>query len=306
MRLLVLGGGTFVGRTIVTTALDRGWDVTTFTRGTAPWRHPAAHHHTGDRHNPTDLATLTHNHWDAVVDTWSAAPSTVRTSADTLSGYADRYLYVSSRAVYAFPTPHGLTEDAPTVDASPDAPDTEYGRNKRGAEIAVTDAFGDRAVLARAGLILGPHEDPARLPIWLERLHRGGRVLAPGPAGQPWQYIDVRDLTTWLLDAAMPGSPVTGPVNLVCPAGHATTDDVLTTARDVTRSTADILWTSPEEIAASGVNRWTEFPGWVPPDDAYAGLHTTDVSRALATGLRIRPLAATVRDTWDWMRSLPR
>lgn len=306
MRLLVLGGGTYVGRTLVTTAIDRGWDVTTFTRGTATWRHPGAHHRTGDRRTPADLTTLTDTHWNAVIDTWAGAPSNVRDSARTLSRYADRYLYVSSRAVYASPTPAGLTEDAPTVDASPDGDDAEYGHNKRGAEIAVTEAFGDQAVLARAGLIVGPHEDPARLPIWLDRIHRGGRVLAPGPPDLPWQYIDVRDLTDWLLDAATPQSSVSGAVNLVCPADHATTADLLTAARDVTGSTAELVWTSPEAIAAAKIDRWTELPGWIPPDDRYAGLRSTDVRRALATGLRIRPLLDTVRDTWDWMRSLPR
>ena len=65
--------------------------------------------------------------------------------------------------------------------------------------------FGDRALLARAGLILGPGEDIGRLPWWLTRIARGGDVLAPGPADLPVQYVDVRDLAVWMLDRARGG-----------------------------------------------------------------------------------------------------
>lgn len=35
MHLLVLGGTWFVGHAIVTAAIDAGWEVTTFNRGTS-------------------------------------------------------------------------------------------------------------------------------------------------------------------------------------------------------------------------------------------------------------------------------
>jgi 2'-hydroxyisoflavone reductase len=38
------------------------------------------------------------------------------------------------------------------------------------------------------------------------------------------------------------------------------------------------------------------------PGDEYAGFHRSDVSRALAAGLRIRPIAQTVADTLRWTR----
>ncbi|WP_311932325.1 NAD-dependent epimerase/dehydratase family protein [Microbispora sp. H11081] len=298
-RLLVLGGTTYVGRWVVTAAVARGWHVTTFTRGRAGWAHPGAEAVTGDRLRPADLARLAEGRWDAVVDTWAGAPRVVRDSARALAGRADRYLYVSSRAVYASPMPAGLNEDFPTVEASADAEDTGYASNKRGGEIAVEEAFGDRAVLARAGLILGPHEGPGQLPHWLLRAARGGEMLAPGPAGQPFRYVDVRDLAAWLLDAAEGG--VTGPVNLVNPEGHATTRDLLESAVAVTGGLADLVWVDPEAIEAAGIDRWAALPGWIPPGPELAGLVRTDVGRAMATGLRCRPVVETVADTWAWL-----
>lgn len=192
-----------------------------------------------------------------------------------------------------------LDETCPTVEASPDADATEYPQDKRGAEIAVEAAFGDRAVLARAGLILGPYEDVGRLPYWLLRIERGGEVLAPGPADLPLQYIDARDLAAWLLDAAE--GDVSGPVNLVNPAGHTTMRGLMDAAVAATGSDAELVWVDPATIEAAGISRWTELPGWIPPGPEFAGLRSTSVERAYATGLCCRPVEQTVADTWSWL-----
>lgn len=299
MRLLVLGGTAFVGRSVVAAAIARGWSVTTFNRGRGSWAHPQAHRVTGDRRHPADLAALRTGRWDAVVDTWSGAPRVVRDSAHLLSEWAGRYLYVSSRSVYAPPPPAAMDETSPTVEASPDADATEYAQDKRGAEIAVEAAFGARAVLARAGLILGPHEIVGRLPYWLQRLAQGGEVLAPGPPENPLRYIDARDLATWLLDAAEGG--VSGPVNLVNPPDHTTMRELLDAGIAATDSDAELSWVDPATIEAAGIQRWTELPCWVPPGDEFAGLLSTNVERARATGMRCRPVEQTVADTWSWM-----
>jgi nucleoside-diphosphate-sugar epimerase len=303
-RLLVLGGTTFVGRWTVTEALNRGWSVTTFNRGRAAWHHPAASRVLGDRHNAADLARLQDDSWDAVVDTWAGAPRVVRESATALAGSADRYLYVSSRAVYAFPTPTGMDERSATVEASPEAGDTEYTKNKRGGELAVVAAFGDRALLARAGPILGPHEATDQLPRWVRKLSAGGRVLAPGPADRPWRFVDVRDLAAWMLDALDRG--LGGPVNLVNPEGHTTTRSLLTAVVAATGSDTELVWVDAEAIAVAmdvaGLDRWAELPGWIPPDPAYSGFIWTDVSRALATGLTCRPVEQTVAETCAWLQ----
>ncbi|HSJ28110.1 MAG TPA: NAD-dependent epimerase/dehydratase family protein [Acidimicrobiia bacterium] len=298
MRLLVLGGSGFVGGAVVEAAADRGWSVTTFNRGRGNRHHPDSHRITGDRTSVDDLSRLD-GRWDAVVDTWAGAPSVVRDSAEFLADRADRYLLISSRAVYATPTPRDMNESADTVPASPDDPAIAYGRDKRGAEMAVEAAFGDRGVLARAGLILGPGEDLGRLPFWLLRVARGGRVAAPGPPDLPWRFIDVRDLAGWLLHAAREG--LSGPFNLVAPDGHATTGSVLQAALEVTGADTELVWADPADIEAAGINRFDAFPGWVPPDAELAGLIWTDVSRAVGAGLACRPARETVTDTWNWV-----
>jgi 2'-hydroxyisoflavone reductase len=299
MRLLVLGGTRFVGRAIVDDALQRGWSVTVFNRGTRP-PPPGVTALQGDRTAPDGLAALEQGTWDIAVDTWSDAPSAVRDAADLLAPRVGHYVYVSSRSVYTFPAPAGADEDAPVVEATRDDDgEVDYARAKAGGELAATTAFGDRALLLRAGLILGPHEDIGRLPWWLDRIARGGEVLAPGPADTALQFIDARDLAAWALTAAE--RQLGGPYNTVSEPGHATMEQLLDACVQVTGADADLVWTDPETILAADIQPWTDLPIWLPPGEAYDTLHQGDVSRAMAAGLQCRPVLDTVADTWAWM-----
>ncbi|MFD3546573.1 NAD-dependent epimerase/dehydratase family protein [Streptomyces sp. NPDC058655] len=301
MKLLMLGGTEFVGRAVTEDALDRGWEVTVFHRGHhAPPPGATAVH--GDRTAPGGLDALAEGEWDLVVDTWGGAPTAVRDSARLLRERAGRYSYVSSRSVYAYPAPAGLDENGPLVEGSPDAEATAYAEDKRGAELAAVDAFGDRALLVRAGLILGPYENVGRLPWWLNRTARGGPVLAPGPHALPIRYIDVRDLARWTLDASAAG--LGGAYNLLCPAGHATMGRLLDACAATTGGRAELRWTDPQLIEEAGVQPWTELPVWVPQGEAHAFMHGGDVSKAVAAGLACRPVEETVADTWAWLRTL--
>ncbi|MFF4797345.1 SDR family oxidoreductase [Streptomyces sp. NPDC001351] len=304
MRLLVLGGTEFAGRAVVQAALGRGWEVTVLNRG----RHrlpDGVRALRGDRTAPDGLAALAEGEWDAVVDTWSAAPRAVHSAARLLRGRAGRYVYVSSCSVYAWPAPAGYDESAPVVEgAEPDAEQTDYARDKRGAEIAAVEAFGaDRSVLVRAGLILGPYENIGRLPWWLGRIARGGPVLAPGPRDLPLQYVDARDMAEWILGAAE--QELSGPFNMISPQGHATMGELLDACVAVTGSDAELRWIDPGVILEAGIEPWTDLPVWTPPgSEGHDALHSADVSRALASGLVCRPVDETVADTWRWLQGI--
>ncbi|MEU8243431.1 NAD-dependent epimerase/dehydratase family protein [Actinoplanes missouriensis] len=324
MRILVLGGSGFAGRAVAAEAVARGFDVTVLNRGRRD-PVPGVRQLTGDRLAAGGLQALDGHRWDAVVDTWSADARAVRAAAAALAGRAGHYTYISSRSVYHYdetPSPAGapsvagsspagavwpgaswadapaLAEDAPLVAAD----DPGYAGDKLRGEQAA-EHFGGPLLLARAGLILGPHEDVGRLPWWLRRLQRGGPTLAPGPRDLPLQYIDVRDLAAFVLDAAAAGR--TGPYTVVSESGHTTMGELLDTANEVTGGHADLRWTAPEAILAAGVEPWTQLPIWLPPGPLYAFMHRGDVTRAMAAGLRCRPIRDTVTDTWSWLSALP-
>ncbi|MGY3679827.1 NAD-dependent epimerase/dehydratase family protein [Streptomyces sp. TE33382] len=301
MKVLMLGGTEFVGRAVTEAALARDWEVTVFHRGHhAP--PPGVSALTGDRTGGAGgLAALSEGSWDLVVDTWSGAPSAVRDAARTLTGRAGHYTYVSSRSVYEYPAPAGLGEDGPPVSgASPDAGgDVPYALAKRGGELAALDAFGDRALLARAGLIIGPGENIGRLPWWLGRTARGGPVIAPGPRDAALQYIDARDLASWLLDAAASG--LNGAYNTVSRPGHSTMGELLDSCVRVTGSIAELRWTDPGKLLAAGVEPWSDLPMWLPAGELHDTLYEGGHTKAYAAGLRCRPVGETVADTWTWL-----
>jgi nucleoside-diphosphate-sugar epimerase len=303
MRLLVLGGTHHVGRAVVEAALARGDEVTTLTRGVSGPPASGAHALHADRTNAREVAAaLGAASWDAVIDTWTGPPRAVQDAAGLLAGRARTYCYVSSRSVYQWPIPPYADESAPVVDGDPaSTDDADYAAAKRGGELAALAAFGDRALIARAGLILGPYEVVGRMPWWLRRIERGGDVLAPGPPELPLQYIDCRDLAAWLLLAA--DAKIGGVFNTVSEPGHTTTRGLLEAARAATGSAARLVWVTPELIAAAGIAPWTELPVWVPPGSELIGLHSGDATAARAAGLSCRPVAETVADTWRWLRA---
>ncbi|NAZ87334.1 NAD-dependent epimerase/dehydratase family protein [Kineococcus indalonis] len=301
MELLVLGGTRFVGRAVVAEALARGWGVTAVHRGRTGALPAGVRERRADRTDPAALAAaLGAERWDAVVDTWSGAPRVVTTAARLLAGRAQRYGYVSSGSVYAWG--EHVDETSPVVDGEPLAADGDYPALKRGAELGVLASFPD-ALLARAGLVLGPHEDIGRLPWWLRRTAAGGRVVAPGRPQRPLQLVDARDLASWLLSGLAGG--LTGAVDVASPSGHTTTQGLLGACVRVTGSRAQLVWVDEERLAAEGAQPWTHLPCWVPERGGFAGFLEADTSLAARTGLVCRPVEDTVADTWAWVQRGP-
>jgi 2'-hydroxyisoflavone reductase len=300
MRLLVLGGTRFVGRTVIEEAIGQGWTVTAFNRGVTGPLPEGATGVIGDRTRSHDLRILLGESFDAVVDTWAGAPRVVARAARALRSTVGHYVYVSTRSVYEQPWLPGADESAPVVPADPDAAAVSYPADKRGAELAVLRVFGqERAALLRCGLILGPYEDVGRLPWWLTRISQGGDVLAPGPASLALQFIDARDLAAFALECAERRLGDT--YNVGSMSGHATMGSLLQACRAATASTARLVWADPQQLLSAGVQPWTDLPVWIPPGHAAAAMHDGDVSRALAAGLHARPADRTVGDTWAWM-----
>ncbi len=299
----MLGGTQYVGHAAVAEALARGWDVTVANRGRTGPPQDGVRPVVLDRTEPGALDVLAAERFDVVLDTWSGAPTVVRDAARALGRSTDRWVYVSSRSVYAWPLARGADESAPVVDADPDADATDYAADKRGAELALERELGaERVVHLRAGLILGPRDNVGRLPWWLRRVARGGPTLAPAPSDLPIQYVDPRDLVALGLDAAAAGRH--GPVDVVSPPGSATLGEVLDACVDATGSDAAFIWIDPGWLLEQGVAVWTELPIWVPESEEAYALHTSDVTRALDWGLRIRPLRETVADCWTWVQEV--
>jgi 2'-hydroxyisoflavone reductase len=306
MRLLVLGGTRFLGRAIVDEAISRGYDVTTFSRGLSGHPRPGAEALHGDRTSFEDLLQLAARDWDGVIDTSTIAPVHVAASAQLLAGHVGHYTYVSTISVYRDFPREPITEESALLDCPPDAAGTMetlgYGELKAGCERAVHEAMAGRDLIARPGLIIGPHENVGRLPWWLTRVARGGPVLAPGSPEAELRTTDARDLAAWLVDSTRRRIP--GMVNVPGPEGR-TFGTLLTECAKVTAPQRgdglELRWVPDPVLLGAGVEPWTELPMWAPGIPELAAVWQVSGDRALRTGIRYRPLADTVSDTWHWL-----
>jgi 2'-hydroxyisoflavone reductase len=270
-------------------ALRRGHELTLFNRGeTNPDLFPEAERLRGDRRE--DLSALAGRTWDAVVDPSGYLPHVVRRSAEALRE-SRRYLFVSSVSVYAdFST--GPTEARPVAELGTMPADelsddgSNYGPLKALCEREVEEVFGQRALVVRPGLIVGPHDPTGRFTYWAQRLRRGGELLAPGPPERRVQFVDVRDLAGWMLDAVE--QELAGTFNAT--GEGIPWADLL--------AGAEVVWVPDEFLLEHGVGPWMELPLWL-PGAGYAGMHSTDVRRAVAAGLRFRSLPETLAGAAD-------
>ena len=57
-------------------------------------------------------------------------------------------------------------------------------------------------------------------------------------------------------------------------------------------------WVSDEFLQEHEVGPWMELPLWL-PDPEWAGIHATDIRRAVEAGLRFRPLEETIAGAAD-------
>jgi 2'-hydroxyisoflavone reductase len=303
MRLLVLGGTRFLGRAVVDAALDRGHDVTLFNRGqTNPELYSDVERIRGDR--TEDLAGLDGRDWDAVLDMATFLPRVVRLSVDALARRVGRYVYISSVSAYADHSVPQIEGAAVEQLDDPDAEDLErYGALKGACESIVGAAFGERALIVRPGLIVGPHDATDRFTYWPRRIAAGGRVLAPGAPGDPVQFVDVRDLGDWIVRATEAG--LDGIYNAT---GETTSFDwLLKECKRVTNSDAELTWVPSDYLLAAGVEEWMGIPLWI-ASPGWKAANRVVVSKAIAAGLTFRRLADTIADTlaWDAQREWPR
>jgi 2'-hydroxyisoflavone reductase len=301
MRILVLGGTSFAGRHLVELALARGHVVVLFNRGrTGAGLHPGVERVVGERAGSLD--GLGGRSFDAVVDMSGYFPRDVERSAGMLAGSAGRYLFVSTRSVYADHSQPGANEESALAELPPGAPEDEitgesYGPLKVRCERAARAAFGDRTLILRPGLIVGPYDPTGRFTSWPVRVAAGGDVLAPAPPDQSIQVVDARDLVAFALDLLERDSG--GTFDVVSPGGLLTLGSVLDACIATAGGDARLVWVDEAFLLERGVEPWTELPLWTPGEDM-AGFQRSDVSRALAAGLEIRPIAETVADTLRW------
>jgi 2'-hydroxyisoflavone reductase len=308
MRILIIGGTAFVGRHIAQAAIDGGHDVTLFHRGqTGAGLFPQATHLTGDRDQ--DLSALTadilqRGTFDATIDVCAYFPRQVLSLAGALGAgpgqdsKGGRYVYISSVSAYSPSVPAGFDESAPLAEVT-DSDATEitnenYGGLEAACEYVAAEQFGPGTTIIRPTFVIGPYDRSYRFTWWVDRLARGGTVLAPGSPDDPVQLIDGRDQAAFvisLLERDIRGTFHT--VGQRPPFGFGQMLEAI--AAEVAPAGTRLTWVPNDFLVASGVDG-AALPLWGEGDPEAANMMSADPGAAFAAGLRPRPLRQTVAD----------
>jgi 2'-hydroxyisoflavone reductase len=219
-----------------------------------------------------------------------------------------RYVFISSISVYDNFRKVGMDRSyalakMPAETTDENDPET-YGARKVLCEQIVQEIYGERALIIRPGLIVGPHDPTDRFTYWPVRVARGGDTLAPEKPEAVTQIIDVRDLSDFALKLIEENT--SGVYNATGPDYELTLGKLLDVSKQVSGSDARVKWAGVEFLNQNKVAPWSDMPAWIPDNEEGAGFSRVDVSKAIRAGLKFRPLEETVRDTLEWAQTRPR
>jgi 2'-hydroxyisoflavone reductase len=111
------------------------------------------------------------------------------------------------------------------------------------SEDEVRRVFPNGAIIVRPTYIVGPGDSTDRFPYWPVRIERGGEILVPGRKSDPVQYVDVRDLTAFMVHLIESGT--TGTFNVAGPQRRQSMEEFVYGVSAVT--TSDKTWTWIED-----------------------------------------------------------
>ena len=306
LDILILGGTGFIGPHMVREALRRGHTVSLFNRGKSNnTLFPDLKLYKGDRDGGLDV--LKGNKWDAVIDNSGYVPRHVEDSARALKDVSSQYLYISTIATYAnltVPTdensPLGKLDDETVEEVTGES----YGPLKALCEKrAAAQIDADKLTILRPTYICGPGDHTDRFTYWPIRTSRGGEMLWPGSRDDKTQIIDVRDLASFTIDCLEQST--SGVFNTVTPAGEYTMGNLHDDCLAVSASDMQAVWVSADFLEEQKLLEGREIPIWAPPAGEYGKVAYVNGEKAVAAGLRNRPVRETARDALAWWNTLP-
>ncbi len=291
MRILVIGGTSFVGRWITRAAVDAGHEVTVFNRGkTGGDDFADVERLTGDRN--TDLSALEGDRsWDATIDVCAYVPKQVRSLLETLGERAGHFTFISTVSVYVDHVPVGYDESAPLREpAWKDELEIElYGELKVACEQTAAELAPSGLLIVRPGYVVGPNDPTHRFTYWIERVAGGGSPMASPDPKQPLQVVDARDLGTFTVSATE--RRLSDTVHIVGPQESITFGDAIQAIAEGTDSGVPEMQVVTDERLPLVIT-----------EEEYWPLETADPRHSASLGMTWRPLVDTCRDTLEWVR----
>lgn len=302
-KALILGGTQFVGPATVSSMIRAGYEVTLFNRGiTNPSLFPQLHLIKGDRQQGLAAYREIGGEWDVVIDVWPEQHHMVDEATRSLKDQTKSYVFISSVAVYGNWQEVGITEQSKTLALPEDQSDWYYGENKLAAEQLVRDRFSNHLIV-RPGPIKGWRDPAYDLLYWIVRLEKGLEILGPGTGSDPLQFVDVKDVGTFISGCLE--KSVTGTYNLTGPSDAMTWKYFLDKTSELLSSQSVVRYPDESFLSSQGVRSFEDLPLWAPLSED-RGFMQISAAKARETGFSFRDTNETVEDCLRWYHKLGR
>lgn len=253
MKVFVIGGTGFISKNIVDILLERGHDVTIFTRGKTknPFKEKRKlHFETGDRNNESELrSVIAHKNYDVVYDMTAYEPEQSESAVKIFKGNVGRFIHCSTVSVYMVSNnvrcPVTEEQDkGKLMDYFPRNPfGMDYGINKRKCEDILWTQHNPGAfpvTMLRPVFVSGPHDPTKRDYFWIQRIIDGKTLLIPGSGDYAFQQVYVADTAKAFCDIL--GKDIT-----IGEAYNVASEEIYS-LKDYIRMIAQILNKDPELV----------------------------------------------------------
>lgn len=310
LKILILGGTSFLGPHQIAYALKRGHSVSIFTRGkTKSTVHQdlfkKVEHLIGDRNN--NLKALEKGEWDLVIDNSGRNVKWTTETAELLKDRVKYYMYTSSTGVYYPYLGDKINEKTKTLTKEPDKLNNEnekleywYGVMKTNSENAAIKAFGkDRTIITRPTYMFGPGDKTNRFIHWPVRLAKGGNILVPGKKEDLVQYVDVRDVAEFMIRLAE--NKFSGKFNIAGPIKEQSMLAFVNEAKTAFNNNSNIIPIDDYEFLEK--NNIHYLVPWIPSIGNNYGSSRISNIKAVSAGLTFRDLKTSMIEMHNWWYS---
>ena len=331
MKVLLIGGTLYFGKKIVKDLLERGDDVTIYSRGnTRPEFWDDCEHIVGDRTDYDDFdAKLSGKSFDAVIDNLAYKTEDAESVVRTLRGKTGKYLVASTVSIYGGPghahnrrlTGTGpmdhtdefidLTAQCPipetsvdsgTVPYSYDDSEHEYAQGKRQIERYLSEAGDFPWVAMRVPATMGP-EDPSLRFWWYQQRVQDGRPIVLRDGGSNVFRIGFRDDIARAFIDAMDSPKTAGNIYNICQGEIPTQKhylEVLANACGADLNAVSVPGDACDQRSGLPWEDWNYDPFSIPVP------YVMSIDKARRDfGLHVTPLADWVSETVQWYRNNP-
>lgn len=203
MNILVLGGSYFLGKHFVKMAYEKH-HVTVFNRGNRKIDYPGILHVTGDRNDAGDLAKLSNEHYDVVVDFCAYHKGDIKNVVESLACEISQYIFISTVDVYEHGTGRTLDENAPFEYRNIAGEVGEYIAGKVALEAELVEEatkHGFAYTSIRPAMIYGPDNYAPRESMYFYWIESAGQIIHPTDATGEFQLVYVEDVARAILNA---------------------------------------------------------------------------------------------------------